>query len=313
MDTRSGTIVNLTWRRETLFPLVLGTAQLGTGYGIANRTGSPEPGVAKAIVECAWHGGVRFFDTAQAYGASEMILGKALEELGVSRQARIISKLSPSLDPTDPEPVHRSIQESCRRLGVDQLWGIMLHRPQWLESSWARGLGGALCRERSAGAVRYLGTSVYTPDEARRALKHPEIDIIQIPCNAWDQRAMDSGVFELARSLDKLCFVRSVYLQGLLTMSPEDVRRCLPQAWQASKAWHEVAARMGLTTLRLALRFGLALGLPLVIGAETPAQVLENLMLIGEAPLAPEAVSMLRQHLTPLVNAATLNPSLWEL
>lgn len=70
---------------------------------------------------------------------------------------------------------------------------------------------------------------------------------------------------------------------------------------------------MGLSTLRLAFRFGLMLGLPLVIGAETPAQVLENLMLIGEAPLAPEAVSLLRQHLAPLVDVATLNPSLWEL
>ena len=55
--------------------LVLGTAQLGMNYGIANQTGKPELATARNIVRTAWEGGIRCFDTAQGYGDSERILG----------------------------------------------------------------------------------------------------------------------------------------------------------------------------------------------------------------------------------------------
>ena len=39
--------------------LVLGTAQLGMPYGIANRSGQPDASQARAIVEAAWEAGIR--------------------------------------------------------------------------------------------------------------------------------------------------------------------------------------------------------------------------------------------------------------
>ena len=71
--------------------LVLGTAQLGMPYGIANKTGQPNMAAAESIVAGVWEGGVREFDTAQAYGESEIVLGKALKSLGIARQAKVIS------------------------------------------------------------------------------------------------------------------------------------------------------------------------------------------------------------------------------
>ena len=79
--------------------LVLGTAQLGLSYGIANKTGRPDQGVATAIVHEAWKNGIREFDTAQVYGDSEVVLGRALAELGISCEAKIITKIAPNLDP----------------------------------------------------------------------------------------------------------------------------------------------------------------------------------------------------------------------
>lgn len=63
--------------------LVLGTAQLGMSYGIANKTGLPDLATATAIVQTAWESGICEFDTAQAYGKSEQVLSQALSELGV--------------------------------------------------------------------------------------------------------------------------------------------------------------------------------------------------------------------------------------
>ena len=53
--------------------LVLGTAQIGMQYGIANTTGQPDLVKAKAIIRDAWNGGIREFDSAQGYGEIEKI------------------------------------------------------------------------------------------------------------------------------------------------------------------------------------------------------------------------------------------------
>ena len=48
--------------------LVLGTAQLGMNYGIANTSGQPDFPTIKSIIQNAWNNGIQEFDTAQAYG-----------------------------------------------------------------------------------------------------------------------------------------------------------------------------------------------------------------------------------------------------
>ena len=63
--------------------LVLGTAQLGTNYGIANRMGKPDFDTAEAIIKTTWDAGIREFDTAQGYGDSEQVLGEVFQKYPV--------------------------------------------------------------------------------------------------------------------------------------------------------------------------------------------------------------------------------------
>ncbi len=65
------------------FNLVLGKTQLVL-YGIASQTILPDQVIATTIIREAWNQGIREFDTAQRYGTSEEVLGKALWELGIS-------------------------------------------------------------------------------------------------------------------------------------------------------------------------------------------------------------------------------------
>ena len=90
--------------------LVLGTAQLGMHYGIANKTGQPDMLAVKSMITGAWEGGVREFDTGQAYGESESVLGKALNALGITREARVISKFDPTVDHHDSTAMRRSVE-----------------------------------------------------------------------------------------------------------------------------------------------------------------------------------------------------------
>ena len=63
---------------KTSAELVLGTAQLGLAYGAANRTGQPSEDEANLIVRAAVNAGIRWIDTAAAYGSSEQRIGAAV-------------------------------------------------------------------------------------------------------------------------------------------------------------------------------------------------------------------------------------------
>ena len=58
--------------------LMLGTAQFGVDYGIANTTGKPTQEQVDEIISFAWKNGVNCLDTASSYGESEMVIGNAL-------------------------------------------------------------------------------------------------------------------------------------------------------------------------------------------------------------------------------------------
>ena len=58
--------------------LSLGTAQLGMGYGVANKTGQPSHDQATRMIRAAVDHGVTYIDTARAYGAAESRIGATL-------------------------------------------------------------------------------------------------------------------------------------------------------------------------------------------------------------------------------------------
>jgi aryl-alcohol dehydrogenase-like predicted oxidoreductase len=200
--------------------LVLGTAQLGLAYGAANTRGQPDEGQAQLILRAAANAGVRWIDTAAAYGTSEARVGAYLP---AGSQCRVVTKLSP-LDELDEEAaiaaviraVDTSVRRSCHRLRTDRLDALLLHRAHHL--TWR---DGAIWRRlkmlRDSGEIFDLGVSVYTPEEALAALASPCVRHLQLPFNLLDWRWRHSGVVEaIAARSDVTVHVRSVYLQGLL-------------------------------------------------------------------------------------------------
>ncbi len=113
-------------------PLVLGTAQLGMSYGIANRRGAPGDEEALGLIARARALAIAQFDTARAYGESERRLGAAL---ATDADARIVTKLAP-LDELGPDSqrleieraVGASLTASRAALGRERLDTVLLHR-----------------------------------------------------------------------------------------------------------------------------------------------------------------------------------------
>lgn len=291
--------------------LVLGTAQLGMAYGIANTTCQPDQTLATEIVREAWNNGIRVFDTAQGYGNSEEILGKAIFDLGIGREALVISKFDPSLDHLDEKILERALNKSLNRLSIPQLFGMMLHSEELLKL-WDQGLEKILRSVVQEGKVKLIGVSIYSPEKAIQAINTPGIDLVQLPTNILDRRFEQAGVFQLADKKKKKIYVRSVFLQGLILMKPEEIPEKMSFARPVLERLESLSKETGLARPVIALG-ALKMAIPndvqVIFGADTPVQVKENVR-CWEKKHLPSLLSLVKKTFRD-VDEKILNPTLW--
>ncbi|RJR40139.1 MAG: aldo/keto reductase [Desulfobacteraceae bacterium] len=290
--------------------LVLGTAQLGMPYGIANKTGRPDLETATEIVRVAWELGIREFDTAQGYGMSEQTLGEAFSRIGISEEVRVITKFEPDLDPLDRRTMEAAVDESLRRLRVPCLFGVLLNAGEKL-SAWEKGAFNVLSDFILAGKVRHWGVTVYSPKDALTALHTNGIDILQLPTNIFDRRFEREGVFHLATTEQKRIYIRSVFLQGLILMTADNLPPGMPYARPVLEQLDSLSTGTGLSRQEIAMGY-VKSAMPdaqVVIGAETPTQVEENVWKWDAA--VPDGLCDRVRAAFPSVSERILNPSLW--
>lgn len=291
--------------------LILGTVQLGMPYGVANTTGQPNRETARTIIQTAWECGIRVFDTAQGYGQSEEVLGDALAHLGLSQDARVITKFHPSLDHTNKKALIQALDNSLRTLGVEQLEGIFFHREECLDL-WDRGLGEIVSDIIVSGKAAKVGISVYSPQRALEALEKDGIDCVQVPTNILDRRFEKAGIFNRAHELSKEIFIRSIYLQGLLFLDPVNVQPKMDFAKSVIQDASNLARQYEVSMRELALAY-VKQSFPqsyIVVGAETPTQVRDNCTLWNQASIPEEAIQDIRDTFAS-VDEHILNPAKW--
>ena len=258
--------------------LVLGTAQLGINYGIANKAGRPDPHLAEQIIKTAWENGIREYDTAQAYGNSEQVLGNALKSLGVSKKAKIITKIHRDIDHLDRNAMKDAHNQSLSNLGIPKLYGLMLHREEFLDL-WDSGLARIMDDFIQSGTVEHIGISVYCPKRAIQALETKGISLLQIPANIIDRRFEQAGVFELAKKEEKQVYVRSIFLQGLLLLNRDAVPANMKFADTVLKRFEDLTQELILSKLDMTLGY-VKQAYPdakIVFGVDDPEQFKDNL------------------------------------
>jgi aryl-alcohol dehydrogenase-like predicted oxidoreductase len=299
--------------------LVLGTAQLGLAYGAANVRGQPEDAQARLIVRAAANGGVRWIDTAAAYGSSEARIGAHLPR---HSPCRVVTKLAPLDELTDETPlstvlrnVEDSVHRSCNRLCNDRLDVLLLHRAHHL--TWRGGIIWKRLKSlRDEGAIFDLGVSVYTPEEALAALAVPCVRHLQLPFNLLDWRWRDSGVGEtLAKRGDVTVHARSAYLQGLLAAGTEARWPAINgvDATMLNSTLDRVAcdlSRDSVADLCLAYVRAQPWVDGVVVGMEHVSQLALNLALFKRPALTADELQIVEQAL-PRAPEQLLNPAQW--
>lgn len=261
--------------------LVLGAAQIGMPYGINNHRGQPSRSEALEIVLEAWQGGICEFDTAQAYGESEMVLGDIFSELDIGKKVRVITKLNPAVNLKNTTAMESALESSLHRLRVKKLAGFMLHHEDQLDF-WSQGLGGWLKKKKEVGLIEEIGISFYTPSKALKALEMDNVQFIQVPANVCDRRFENAGVFNRAAALKKKVYLRSVFLQGLLLAEPETISEKMAFAVPVVEKVQRLAHHLKLSVAELCLGYAIRRWpiAQIVVGAEIKCQVLQNLQMV---------------------------------
>jgi len=226
--------------------MVLGTAQFGMDYGIANVCGKPTKKEVFAILDLAWEKGIKRFDTSPDYG-SEALLGEFIIANTLGDEAIVLTKI-PSLDGASDyqQRIMTSLESSLKNLGCpfDVLFfhnpadsGLLLKDPQFFEN---------LLNDYP---VSTIGVSAYEPQEVESLSDYHFELAFQFPFNVLDLR------FEQVRMPQGKRYARSVFLQGLL-VSPNGLRPDAPtDLLNLQKEYHDRLAKHNLDPVGFAVSF----------------------------------------------------------
>jgi aryl-alcohol dehydrogenase-like predicted oxidoreductase len=196
--------------------LVLGTAQLGAGYGITNAVGRLGDADAGELLATALASGIRTFDTAAVYDDAEERLGLLMPE---RPDVRYVTKFELAAGET-PTPA-RLFEESLARLRATELEGVLARGIESLDPARTSEIARIMGEAVASGAVKRFGASVYDGEELRRAVDLlPGLGIVQVPGSFVDRRLLDDPLLEELRAAGVVVHVRSAFLQGLLLSDP---------------------------------------------------------------------------------------------
>ena len=224
----------------SLYP-TLGSSNLAPtriAYGcwrLAGSEGGPrvEREDGKRAVRAAIEAGINFFDHADIYGRSEceQIFGDALRDLPGVRETLILATKCGIRPPWDGRQhcydssrthIVASVEDSLRRLGVDYVDLLMIHRPDYLGDPAE--IAGAFEHLRTQGKARWFGVSNFRPSQVtalQSAMDAPLI-VNQVEVSLGTLACLDDGTLDQCLSSKMTPLAWSPLAKGRLLGAPQN-------------------------------------------------------------------------------------------
>jgi aryl-alcohol dehydrogenase-like predicted oxidoreductase len=243
---------------NSLSRLGLGTAQFGMDYGVSNRQGAPDEDEIAAILARAVDAGIGYVDTAPSYGAAEVLIGR---HLPAGHRLRIVTKTPPIAD-ARIEARHGkfildSLAASLERLKTESLYGLLVHQTGDLAKTGWQHIVEALQEAQARHWVEHIGASVYDANQLALVEDRFRPQIVQLPLNALDRRAIISGTLARLKAAGTEVHARSVFLQGLLLMKPNELPNFFAPVRQNIASLHRLWRERGLSAIDGCIAFAL--------------------------------------------------------
>ncbi len=264
--------------------LVLGTAQIGMPYGIANKSGQPSEKEAFGIFDTALKNGVDRFDTAAAYGSSEDLIGRFL--IKRKRQIKITTKLSALKGQVSRQQIFDQFEASLQRLRQKRIDCYMIHNVLDVFKDKQRIILRTLIELKRTKLIGQIGVSVYDRGQIDKLLKDFDFDVIQCPVSILDQRLLEDGSIDRLKRSGKKVYARSVFLQGLVTLDRHHLPKNLKKAGNYLDKLESLAKMLGVSKKELAFLYVYTLKNidALVVGVDRLEHLKEQLAMIKMVP-----------------------------
>ncbi|MDP2791582.1 MAG: aldo/keto reductase [Rectinemataceae bacterium] len=131
---------------------------------------------ASTLLQKAYRGGMRFFDTSRSYSDSEEKLGLGL---GAQRGSIVIASKTPS---KTGEGLRKDLATSLANLKTDYLDIYQFHNPPFCPKPGdGSGLWEAMLEAKEAGKVRHIGISNHRMNVAHAAIESGLYETLQYP------------------------------------------------------------------------------------------------------------------------------------
>lgn len=294
----------------------LGTVQLGMTYGLGEDKEKPSEEKAFEILDRAMELGVNNLDTANNYGDSEVVIGRWLKKRRQEGKPLpwVVTKIGP-LERGSFAKLRDDILyqvDGCRKnLGMDTLDCVMIH--DFADYDRDRDNVRKVFEElKGQRLIDCSGISAYSRHDYG-VIADSGFDSVQIPLNVFDWSQIENGGLQQLSDSGMMVFVRSVFLQGLVFHTPEDLDPRMDFCFPYLRKYNELCKAFGLSPAVLALSFVLsAPGVTTaVLGCDNVRQLEDNCQLFDQTGhLQLDQWEQLRQAFRE-IDPRVINPGVW--
>ncbi len=232
--------------------LAIGTAQFGLDYGISNFSGKVKLEEVKKIIRFAKISGIDTIDTARDYGDSEESIGKC----DIS-SFKVVTKIGTITGHEDNiyNWSKQEVKSSLKKLGIEKMHGILLHRPLELLSKNGDELFKSISKIKRDKLVEKIGVSVYSIDDLINIVDKFDIDIVQLPINIINQEIINSGFLKVLKRKKIEIHARSCFLQGLLLLDYNEIPLKFKKWSNIFLDWHNWLKKNNINAVQGCLSF----------------------------------------------------------
>ncbi len=215
-------------------------------------------------------------ETSPSYVNSQKIIGSYIKEINFER---LVIKVPPS-EYVSKGRILNSIKDSLSRMNQTKATLVMLHGLGAAFHENARKVEMACEEIIDSKLTSQVGLSCYTEEEILSAKKIlPILTAFQIPENLADGRFKESIILQTMKDRGDTFQIRSVFLQGLLTMDTNRIPDNLEDILHVRHYMKDEAERLCITEQELCIEY--VKQVPwmndVVIGVETYAQLKFNM------------------------------------
>lgn len=206
--------------KKLLDKIIIGTAQFGLDYGIANSSGKMDLFEIQKIINFARKNNIKNIDTAHAYGDCEERLGK----VGINN-FDVIVKL-PATIPTFPYDrwVKKSLNSSFKKMNINKADTVLIHNVKYLfEKKRGKIIYSELLKFKKEKKINNIGVSLYSIQDLKKVIKMYDIDVVLMSLNIFDQRIINNKIIKTLKNKKIKIYTRSTFLQGLLLLSKNQI------------------------------------------------------------------------------------------